>query len=188
MFSIYRRFDGDIRPNGGRGQDERNTPQKPLVGQGENKPMASPSPHCWLARANQHGQGSPASQTKGQIFGNATVQNQRHGPEKLRNPYLSGQQKALPPSCEHREEQSRKSHQPQRSSQKKSGFLQGFLPTGLYDSKSKKLFGFLATEDLLLVALIFLLLEKDGEDNTLMILALAYVLLSDYIDLPELGF
>ena len=68
------------------------------------------------------------------------------------------------------------------------GFLKGFLPSSLYDSSSKKLFGFLAAEDLLLVALIFLLLDRDGEDNLLLIIALGYILISDYIDLPEFGF
>lgn len=68
------------------------------------------------------------------------------------------------------------------------GFLKGLLPSSLYDSSSKKLFGFLAAEDLLLVALIFLLLDRDGEDNLLLIIALGYILISDYIDLPEFGF
>ena len=54
--------------------------------------------------------------------------------------------------------------------------------------RSKKFFGVLASEDLLLIALIFLLLEKDGEDNKLMVNALLYVLVSDYIDLSLFGF
>ena len=70
----------------------------------------------------------------------------------------------------------------------KNSVLQSFLPSALYDPNNKKLFGFLKSEDLLLIALIFLLLEKDGDDNFLMVLALCYVLISDYIELPELGF
>ncbi len=70
----------------------------------------------------------------------------------------------------------------------KSNFLQFLLPSSLYDSKSKKLFGFLSAEDLLLIALIFLFLEKEDNDNLLMVLALGYILLSDYIDLPEIVF
>ena len=62
---------------------------------------------------------------------------------------------------------------------KKGGFLQGLLPSSIYDFQSKKLFGILSAEDLLLIALIFLFLEKDDGDNILMILALGYILLSD---------
>ena len=67
----------------------------------------------------------------------------------------------------------------------KSTFLKGILPTSVYDPKSKKILGILSAEDLLLVALIFLFLEKDDGDNTIMVLALIYVLISDYIDLPD---
>ena len=131
-------------------------------------------------------QGSLHSQTKGQAFGSTLAQTQKQGPKGQQTKSLGGQQKALPPvGVAHREEHQKQTHGPHK---KPGGFLQGILPSGLYDHGSKKLFGFLAAEDLLLVALIFLLLEKDGEDNTLMIIALIYVLLSDYIDLPELGF
>ncbi|MBQ9737762.1 MAG: hypothetical protein IJV86_05140 [Clostridia bacterium] len=75
----------------------------------------------------------------------------------------------------------------QSSGVKKNGFLQGLLPSSIYDFQSKKLFGILSAEDLLLIALIFLFLEKEDGDNTLMILALGYILLSDYIELPEIG-
>ncbi len=61
--------------------------------------------------------------------------------------------------------------------------LFGLLPPSLYNPKTKKLFGFLNSEDLLLVALIFLFLEREDEDETV-ILALLYILLSDYIDFP----
>ena len=61
--------------------------------------------------------------------------------------------------------------------------LFGLLPPSLYNPKTKKLFGFLDAEDLLLVALIFLFLEREDEDETV-ILALLYILLSDYIDFP----
>ena len=39
----------------------------------------------------------------------------------------------------------------------------------------------------MLAALILLLLENKDEDNQLLIVALAYVLLSDYIDFSSLG-
>ncbi len=57
-----------------------------------------------------------------------------------------------------------------------------FLPSSIYNCETKKLFGFLATEDLLLVALIFLFLDSEEEDSNLIALALLFVLVSDYID------
>ncbi len=85
--------------------------------------------------------------------------------------------------------QSAQSQSGQKPRQKKqTNFFKGFLPTSIYDPRQKKLFGFFSAEDLLLAALIFLLLEKDDEDNLLMILALSYVLISEYIEIPEFEF
>ncbi len=70
-----------------------------------------------------------------------------------------------------------------RTAKKPRDILKGFLPPSLYDPKSKKIFGLLSSEDLLLIALIFLFTERDDEDGSI-ILALLYILLSDYIDLP----
>lgn len=69
-----------------------------------------------------------------------------------------------------------------------TGFLHGILPTSVYNPESKKIFGIFSAEDLLLVALIFLCAESDEEDNSIMILALLYILVSDYIELPDLSF
>ena len=55
----------------------------------------------------------------------------------------------------------------------------------LFNVIQKKNLGILSAEDLLLVALIFLFLDSDNEDSNLMVLALAFVLLSDYIDLSQ---
>ena len=68
------------------------------------------------------------------------------------------------------------------------GLLHGILPSSVYNPDSKKIFGFFSAEDLLLVALIFLCAESDEEDNSMMILALLYILVSDYIELPDLSF
>ncbi len=85
-------------------------------------------------------------------------------------------------------------HSKQKQAQKKSiniknfsGLLQNFLPSSVYNPKSKKLFGIFSAEDLLLVALIFLCAESEDDDNTLMIIALIYILASEYIDLPDLS-
>ena len=62
------------------------------------------------------------------------------------------------------------------------------IPRILYNPESKKILGLLSAEDLLIIALIFLFLDNTEEDNLLIILALAYVLLSDHIDLSGFSF
>ncbi len=63
------------------------------------------------------------------------------------------------------------------------GLVGRILPASIYNPDTKRIFGFLTAEDLLLVALIFLFLDSNDEDSNLTVLALAFVLLSDYIDL-----
>ena len=65
--------------------------------------------------------------------------------------------------------------------------LLDFIPKNIFNPESKKILGFFTSEDLLLIALIFLFLESNDEDNPLMVLALVYVLLADYIDFDNLG-
>ena len=65
------------------------------------------------------------------------------------------------------------------------GLIESFLPEALYNAESKKLFGILSAEDLLLIALIFIFADSGDEDGNLICLALLYVLLSDYIDLSD---
>lgn len=60
----------------------------------------------------------------------------------------------------------------------------GLLPPSLYNPRTKKILGFLSAEDLLLAALIFLMLDSDKDDDSIMVYVLLYLLLSDYIDLP----
>lgn len=70
----------------------------------------------------------------------------------------------------------------------KKNFLQNLLPGSLYNPETKKILGLLTAEDLLLVALIFLFMDDSNGDNSLLAIALVYVLLSEYIDLGEIGF
>ncbi len=63
--------------------------------------------------------------------------------------------------------------------------LLGLIPRHIYNPHTKKILGFLSSEDLLLIALIFLFLESNDDDNPLLVLALVYVLLGDYIDLGD---
>lgn len=62
--------------------------------------------------------------------------------------------------------------------------LLGLIPSSLYNPESQKVLGLFSAEDLLIAALIFLLLENDEENNKMLIYALVYILISDYIDLP----
>ncbi len=66
--------------------------------------------------------------------------------------------------------------------------LHHFLPPSIYNSKTQKILGILSSEDLLLIALIFLFMENDESDNQLVVLALIYVLISDFIDLSNFSF
>ena len=68
-----------------------------------------------------------------------------------------------------------------------SGFsLLKFIPQSIYDPETGKVLSFLSAEDLLLAALILVLLDNkcEDEDNSMLIYALLYILLSDHIDLP----
>lgn len=86
--------------------------------------------------------------------------------------------------------QSQNQHQQKKppTSPKASKILHHFLPTSIYNPKTQKILGILSSEDLLLIALIFLFMENDESDNQLIVLALIYVLLSDFIDLSNFSF
>lgn len=61
-----------------------------------------------------------------------------------------------------------------------------FIPQSIYNPDTGKVLGFLSAEDLLIVALILLLIDNrdSDEDNSLLIYALVYILISDRINLP----
>ena len=59
-----------------------------------------------------------------------------------------------------------------------------FIPSSVYNPETKKVFGVLSPEDLLIAAMILLLLENEEKENNILAYALLYVLISDYIDLP----
>ena len=69
---------------------------------------------------------------------------------------------------------------------KEKNILEKFLPENIYNPKTKKLFGILTSEELLLVALIFIVLSSDKEDSNLMCLALLYLLFADKFDLGNI--
>lgn len=84
------------------------------------------------------------------------------------------------PQREHR-------HTPPPPPKKKNPLL-GFLPPSVYNPETKKIFGFLEAEDLLLGALILMMLENEEQENSMLVYALLYVLLGDKIDLSKFGF
>lgn len=61
-----------------------------------------------------------------------------------------------------------------------------FIPQSIYNPETGKVLGILSAEDLLIAALILVLIDNrdDGEDNSLLIYALVYILISDRINLP----
>lgn len=73
---------------------------------------------------------------------------------------------------------------PPREQGRQKNFLFDLLPPALYNHETKKILGLINAEDLLLIALIFMFLDSDQPDHQLLVYALLYILLSDYIDLP----
>ncbi len=59
--------------------------------------------------------------------------------------------------------------------------LMGWIPTSLYNPETKKVLGVFSAEDLLLAGLIFLLLENEEKQDDMLIYALLYILISDYL-------
>ncbi len=76
---------------------------------------------------------------------------------------------------------------PQRKEKRKEGQgnpVLNMIPPALYNRETGKVLGFLSAEDLLIVALIFLLLESKEAEDSLLVYLLLYILISDYIELP----
>ncbi len=92
----------------------------------------------------------------------------------------------------HSAQKERSEKEPPRSEKTGSAntarLISKFIPPSVYNPETGKILGFLSAEDLLLAALILLLIDndggEDGEDNSMLILALVYILISDHIDLP----
>lgn len=55
--------------------------------------------------------------------------------------------------------------------------IMNFIPPGVYNRETKKLFGFITAEDLLLAALILMLADSDDNEDTALLIALVYILL-----------
>lgn len=57
-----------------------------------------------------------------------------------------------------------------------------FLPKEIYNPQTHKFFGKLSGEDILIIGLILMVLDSDCDEDMLLVLALLYILLSDWID------
>lgn len=58
------------------------------------------------------------------------------------------------------------------------GSIFKLVPPFLYNRDTKKLFGILSAEDLLLIAFIIMLADSDDNDDTALLVALLYILIS----------
>lgn len=63
-----------------------------------------------------------------------------------------------------------------------------FLPKEIYNPKTHKFFGKLSGEDILIIGLILMVLDSGCDDDMLLVLALLYILLSDWIDFGNILF
>ncbi len=98
--------------------------------------------------------------------------NERHNQGTPHNP---------PPPKPHRKEEAR------RKNPGSKNFLE-FLPKEIYNSETHKFFGRISSEDILLIGLILLILDKGCKDDFALVLALGYILLSDFLDLGNILF
>lgn len=71
-------------------------------------------------------------------------------------------------------------------SERKTHPLTKLIPQSIYNPDTGKILGFLSAEDLLIAALILLLIDSGDEesDNSMLIYALLYILISEHIELP----
>ncbi len=72
--------------------------------------------------------------------------------------------------------------------QENMNILRRIIPASVYNPQTEKILGVFSPEDLLLVALIFLFMENNEDDDTMLIFALIYILLADYIDFSKIIF
>ncbi len=96
----------------------------------------------------------------------------------------SGQpQKPKPPPAP-KQSQPPKPPETKKPKPSKKNPILGMIPPVLYHPETKKVLGIFSAEDLLLAGLIFLLLENEELEDPMIVYALLYILISDYIDLP----
>ena len=162
---------GGVNANGG------NSPKLPNVRRLTAPPRGNAAPHG-------NGQIPNNSQQGGQPTGSGALRG--HMQQSMNGGYNTP-----PQSGSHNHPPQNGSHNapPQHGGKNTfniSSILNSIIPSSVYNPETKKVFGILTAEDLLIVALIFLFSENSEDCDPLLIPALIYILLSDYIDLPEL--
>ncbi|MBE7011851.1 MAG: hypothetical protein E7415_04175 [Ruminococcaceae bacterium] len=70
---------------------------------------------------------------------------------------------------------------PTGEEKREKGFLSR-LPKEIYNCETHKFFGFLTGEDILIIGLILMVLDRGCDEDLFLILALLYILVSDWID------
>lgn len=91
-----------------------------------------------------------------------------------------------PPHCPENKRSDRRDNRFDKKNSSPVSPLLKFIPQSIYNPDTGKVLGFLSAEDLLIVALILLLIDNrdSDEDDSLLIYALVYILISDRINLP----
>ncbi len=184
MCDIYRRFDTPgVSPTLQKqsSQPQNNRPQNQMPQNYQEQTQQTQN-------RQQKGQPQQPQNNRQQIQNHQSQSNQ----SQTRQQCQSSQTQNRAVQSSHSGHSCSNSHLKSKGSRKKpsgiAGILQSLLPPTVYNPDTKKILGFLSAEDLLLVALIFLFMANDDEDNTLMVLALVFVLISDYIDLSDFSF
>ena len=100
-----------------------------------------------------------------------------NSPHRAQNTSCPPPKTPIPPPCPHIERDC-KEHK------NKEGFKNPlkFLPKEVYNPDTHKFFGKLSGEDILIIGLILMVLDSDCNEDLFLILALLYILLSDWID------
>ena len=171
---------------GGENANGGNSPKLPNVRRLTAPPRGNAAPHG-------NGQIPNSSQQCGQPTGSGALRG--HMQQSMNGGYntppQSGSHNHPPQNSGHNVPPQHGNHNhPPKSGEKNtfniSSILNSIIPSSVYNPETKKVFGILTAEDLLIVALIFLFSENSEDCDPLLIPALIYILLSDYIDLPEL--
>lgn len=161
---MYRRYSPNQTSSGGSAPSQ-NPPACPPNSRASGAPPQNPKPNNPAPQASQWKNARPSQPQRGR---------------RVCRPAPSAPQKNEP-----NRQQSNHNPPPKREKIKlPQNPISGLIPSALYNPESKKVLGLFSAEDLLLAALIFILMENDENDDPMLIYALLYVLLSDYIDLP----
>ncbi|MEE1013877.1 MAG: hypothetical protein U0L92_06180 [Clostridia bacterium] len=159
---MYRRYAPNPNPrqnpNSGQSQNQNPhpAPRPPAAPQTRNNPNRKPQPSGGQQKPMLNRKGSPG---------------QKAHPE------------APPPKHLHTNGSSPKPQEKKKLKLPQNPIL-GLIPTSVYNPETKKVLGMFSAEDLLLAGLIFLLLENEENEDPMLVYALLYILISDYIDLP----